>query len=107
MPLPDTIHQFVLIPHFFFFGTSTWRPNSLSQNIFNLDYGMQVDIIVLLKAKQIWSLLAPWLVSFLLCIGDQSIRFTDFDDMDPSIGVNLRGLLTLHFPNCDPLPKSV
>ena len=58
-------------------------------------------------AKQAWCLLASWLVSFVLRIGDQSICFTDFDDRDLSIGVNLRGPQTLNIPSCDPQPKSV
>ena len=60
-------------------------------------------------AKQAWclSLLAPWLVSIVLCLGDQSICFTDFDDRGPSIGVNLRGPQTLNIPSCAPPPKSV
>ena len=37
-------------------------------------------------AKQAWCLLASWLVSIVLCPGDQSICFIDFDDRDPSIG---------------------
>ena len=47
------------------------------------------------------------LAGIVLCLGDQSICFTDFDDRDPSIGVNLRGPQTLNIPNCDPPPKSV
>ena len=58
-------------------------------------------------AKQAWCLLASWLVSIVLCLGDQSICFTDFDERDPSIGVNLRGPQTLNIPSCDPPPKSV
>ena len=58
-------------------------------------------------AKQAWCLLASWLVSIVLCLGDQSIYFTDFDDRDPSIGVNLRDPQTLNIPSCDPPPKSV
>ena len=57
-------------------------------------------------AKQAWCLLASWLVSIELCLGNQSICFTDFDDRDPSIGVNLRGPQTLKIPSCDPPPKS-
>ena len=57
-------------------------------------------------AKQAWCLLASWLVS-MSCLGDQSICFTDFDDRDPSIGVNLRDPQTLNIPSCDPPPKSV
>ena len=45
----------------------------------------------MLRAKQAWYLLASWLVSFVLCLGDQSICFTDFDNRHPSMGVNLRG----------------
>ena len=41
-------------------------------------------------------MLASWLVSFVLCLGDQSIWFTDLDDRHPSMGVNLRGPLTLN-----------
>ena len=59
------------------------------------------------SAKQAWCLLASWLVSIVLCLGDQSIYFTDFDDRDLSIGVNLRGPQTLNIPSCDPPPKSV
>ena len=58
-------------------------------------------------AKQAWCLLASCLVSIVLCLGDQSICFTDFYDRDPSTGVNLRGPQTLNIPSCDPLPKSV
>ena len=58
-------------------------------------------------AKQAWCLLASWLISIALCLGDQSICFTDFDDKGPSIGVNLRGHQTLNIPSCDPPPKSV
>ena len=59
-------------------------------------------------AKQAWCLLASWLVFIVLCLGDQSICFTDFVyDRDPSIGVNLRGPQTLNIPSCDPPPKSV
>ena len=50
----------------------------------------------MLKAKQEWCLLESWLVSFVLCLGDQSICFTDFDDRHPSTGVNLRGPQTLN-----------
>ena len=35
------------------------------------------------------------------------VCFTDFDDRDPSIGVNLRGPQTLNIPSRDPPPKSV
>ena len=49
----------------------------------------------MLKAKQAWCLLASLLVSFALCLDNQSICFTDFDDRHPSIGVNLRGPHTL------------
>ena len=42
-------------------------------------------------AKQAWCLLASWLVFIVLYLGDEIICFTDFDDRDPSIGVNLRG----------------
>ena len=58
-------------------------------------------------AKQAWCLLTSWLVSIVLCLGDQSICFTDFDERDPSIGVNLMGPQTLNIPSCDPPPKSV
>ena len=58
-------------------------------------------------AKQAWCLLASWLVSIVLCLGDQSVCFTDIDDRDPSIGVSLRGPQTLNIPSCDPPPKSV
>ena len=37
----------------------------------------------MLKAKQVWRLLVSLLVSFALCLGEQSICFTDFDDRDP------------------------
>ena len=59
------------------------------------------------RAQRAWSLLASWLVLIVLCLGDQSICFTDFDNRDPSIGVNLRGPQTLNSPSCDPPPKSV
>ena len=58
-------------------------------------------------AKQAWCLFASCLVSIALCLGDQSICFTDFEDRDPSIEVNLRGPQTLNIPNCDSPPKSV
>ena len=45
----------------------------------------------MLEAKQAWCLLASLLVSSALCLGEQSICFTDFDDRHPSMGVNLRG----------------
>ena len=51
---------------------------------------------VMLKAKQAWCLLASWLVAIVLCLGDQSICFTEFDDRHPSMGVNLRGPQTLN-----------
>ena len=41
----------------------------------------------MMKAKQAWCLLASWLESILLCLGDQSICFTYFEDRDPSIEV--------------------
>ena len=41
---------------------------------------------VMLKAKQAWCLLASWPVSFVLCLVDQSICLTDFDDRHPSMG---------------------
>ena len=42
----------------------------------------------------------------LLCLEDQCICFTDFDDRDTSIGVNLRGPQTLNIQNCGQPPKS-
>ena len=42
-------------------------------------------------AEQAWCLLASWLVSIVLCLGDQSICFTDFDDRDTSIGGQSKG----------------
>ena len=48
-------------------------------------------------------LFASMLVSIVVCLGDQSICFADFDDWHPSIGVNLRGPQTLNAP----LPKFV
>ena len=62
---------------------------------------------MMLKAKQAWCLPASWLVSIVLCLGDQSICFIDFDNRDPSIRVNQRGPQTLNIPNCDPPPKYV
>ena len=53
----------------------------------------------MLKAKQAWCLLASLLVSFALCLGEQSICFTDFDDEHPSMGVNLRGPHTSYQPD--------
>ena len=53
----------------------------------------------MLKAKQAWCLLASLLVSFALCLGEQSICFTDFDDRHPSMGVNLRGPHTSYQPD--------
>ena len=50
----------------------------------------------MLKAKQARCLITSWLVSFVLCLGDQSICLTIFDDRHPSIGVNLRGPQTLN-----------
>ena len=50
----------------------------------------------MLKAKQAWCLLASWLVSFVLCLGHQSVCFTDFDDRHQSMGVNLKGPQTLN-----------
>ena len=41
---------------------------------------------VMLKAKQALCLIASWLVSFMLCLGDQSICFADFYDRHPSMG---------------------
>ena len=46
---------------------------------------------LIMVCKLTLCLLASLLVSIVLCLGDQSICFTDFDDRDPSIGVNLRG----------------
>ena len=45
----------------------------------------------MLKAKQAWCLLVSWLVSFVLCLGDQCICFTDFDDRHPSMGGQSKG----------------
>ena len=59
------------------------------------------------ESKQAWCLLASWLISIVLCLHDQSICFTDYDNRDLSIGVNLRGPPTLNIPNCDPPPISV
>ena len=59
----------------------------------------------MLTAKQALCLLASWLVSIVLCLGDQSICFSDFDNRKPSIGVNLRGPQALNIPNCNPQPK--
>ena len=59
----------------------------------------------MLTAKQALCLLASWLVSIVLCLGDQSICFSDFDNRNPSIGVNLRGPQALNIPNCNPQPK--
>ena len=53
----------------------------------------------MLKAKQAWCLLASLLVSFALCLGEQSICFIDFDDRHPSMGVNLRGPHTSYQPD--------
>ena len=53
----------------------------------------------MLKAKHAWCLLASLLVSFALCLGEQSICFTDFDDRLPSMGVNLRGPHTSYQPD--------
>ena len=53
----------------------------------------------MLKANQAWCLLASLLVSFALCLGEQSICFTDFDDRHPSMGVNLRGPHTSYQPD--------
>ena len=61
----------------------------------------------MLKAKRACFLLVSRQVSIVLCLGDQSICFTDHDDRDPSIGVNLRGPQTLNIPNYDPSPKCV
>ena len=58
-------------------------------------------------AKEAWCLLASWLVIIVLCLGDQSICFSDFDNRDPSIGVNLGGPQALNIPNCNPQPKYV
>ena len=54
---------------------------------------------MMLKAKHAWCLLASLLVSFALCLGEQSICFTDFDDRHPSMGVNLRGPHTSYQPD--------
>ena len=35
---------------------------------------------MMLKDKQLWCLLATWLLSIVLCFGNQSICFTEFDD---------------------------
>ena len=43
---------------------------------------------MMLTAKQALCLLASCLVSIVLCLGDQSICFSDFDNRNPSIGVN-------------------
>ena len=81
-----------------------WQPGlSPQQNIFSLDYVCKLTSC----AKQAWCHLASWLVSIVLCLGDQSICFTDFDDRDLSIEANLRGPQALNFPRCDPRPKSV
>ena len=61
----------------------------------------------MLTAKQALCLLASWLVSIVLCLGDQSICFSDFDNRNSSIGVNLRGPEALNIPNCNPQPKNV
>ena len=61
----------------------------------------------MLKAKQAWCLLASWLVSIVLCLGEQFIYFTGFDNRNPLIRVNLRGPQTLNILNGVPLPKSV
>ena len=52
----------------------------------------------MLKAKQAWCLLASWLVSIVLCLGEQSIYFTGFDDRNPSIRVisHCAGVATVH-----------
>ena len=58
-------------------------------------------------AKQAWRLLRlGW---YLLCCAlvIKVFCFTDFGDIDPSIGVNLRGPQTLNIPSCDPPPKFV
>ena len=62
---------------------------------------------VMLTAKQALCLLASWLVYIVVCLGDQSICFSDFDSRHPSIGVNLRGPQALNIPNCNPQPKNV
>ena len=61
----------------------------------------------MLTTKQALCLLASWLVSIVLRLGDQSICFSDFDNSDPSIGANLRGPQALNIPNCNPQPKNV
>ena len=53
----------------------------------------------MLKAKQAWCLLVSLLVSFVLCLGEKSICFTDFDDRLPSMEVNLRGPHTSYQPD--------
>ena len=58
-------------------------------------------------AKYAGCLLASWLVSIVMCLGDQSSCFTDFDNRDLSIGDSLRDPQTLNIPSCDPPPKSV
>ena len=75
-----------------------WQPDLFpQQNIFSLDYGIQVDIMCLTGIC----------IYIVLCVGEQSICFTDFDNRDLLVGVNLRGPQTLNIPSCDPLPKSV
>ena len=54
---------------------------------------------MMLKAKQAWCLLASLLVFFLLCLGEQSICFTDFDDRHSSMGVNQRSPHTSYQPD--------
>ena len=61
----------------------------------------------MLTAKQALCLLASCLVSIVLCLGDQSICFSDFDNRNLSIGVNLRGPQALNIPNCNPQSKNV
>ena len=54
------------------------------------------------SAKQAWCLLTSgW---YLLCCALViKVCFTDFDDRDPSIGVNLTGPQTLNISSCDDL----
>ena len=61
----------------------------------------------MLTAKQALCLLASWLVYIVLCLGDQSICFSDFDSRNLSIGVNLRGSQALNITNCNPQQKNV
>ena len=82
-----------------------WQPDLPHSKIFS---ALIMVCKLTSRAKQAWCLLASWLVFIVLCLGDQSICFTDFvDNRDPSKGVNLRGPQTLNIPSCDPPPKSV